>query len=138
MRHPMRVSAAGRGICAGWLPGVSAGRGQRKSGSLDGPKPLWLWLDYSGSQGGGDDALVAAGDQARHRTTVAVELGDAGRALRAAGAVDVSGLSSERRARMLIDVARAHAQRRGADVVHVLEDVVLVAGDLHRALAAVA
>jgi transcriptional regulator with XRE-family HTH domain len=44
--------------------------------------------------------------------TVAVELGDAGRALRAAAAVDVSGLSAERRARMLIDVARAHAQRR--------------------------
>lgn len=42
----------------------------------------------------------------------AVELGDAGRALRAAGSVDVSGLSAERRARMLVDVARAHAQRR--------------------------
>jgi tetratricopeptide (TPR) repeat protein len=43
---------------------------------------------------------------------VAVELGDAGRALRAAAAVDASGLSAERRARMLIDVARARAQRR--------------------------
>lgn len=43
---------------------------------------------------------------------VAVELGDAGRALRAAAQTDTSGLSSERRARMLIDVARAHAQRR--------------------------
>lgn len=43
---------------------------------------------------------------------VAVELGDAGRALRAASGVDASRLSAERRARMLIDVARAHAQRR--------------------------
>lgn len=47
-----------------------------------------------------------------HEVTVAVELGDAGRALRAAAAVDTSSLSAERRARMLIDVARAHAQRR--------------------------
>lgn len=49
---------------------------------------------------------------ALYEIAVAVELGDAGRALRAADAVDVSGLSAERRARMLIDVARAHAQRR--------------------------
>lgn len=43
---------------------------------------------------------------------VAVELGDAGRALRAAATVDTSGLSAERQARLLIEVARAHAQRR--------------------------
>jgi TPR repeat protein len=47
-----------------------------------------------------------------HEIAVAVELGDAGRALRAAAAVDAGGLSAERRARMQIDVARAHAQRR--------------------------
>jgi transcriptional regulator with XRE-family HTH domain len=47
-----------------------------------------------------------------HEIAVAVELGDAGRALRAAAAVDTSGLSAERQARTLIDVARAHAQRR--------------------------
>jgi transcriptional regulator with XRE-family HTH domain len=47
-----------------------------------------------------------------YEIAVAVELGDAGRALRAAAAVDASGLSAERQARMLIDVARAHAQRR--------------------------
>ena len=47
-----------------------------------------------------------------HEIAVAVELGDAGRALRAAATVATSGLSAERRARMLIDVARAHAQRR--------------------------
>ena len=47
-----------------------------------------------------------------HEIAVAVELGDAGRALRAAATVDTSGLSAERQGRMLVDVARAHAQRR--------------------------
>jgi transcriptional regulator with XRE-family HTH domain len=50
-----------------------------------------------------------------YEIAVAVELGDAGRALRAAERVDVSGLSPERQGRMLIDVARAHAQRRQVD-----------------------
>jgi transcriptional regulator with XRE-family HTH domain len=49
---------------------------------------------------------------ALYEIAVAVELGDAGRALRVAGMLDTAGLSAERRARMLIDVARAHAQRR--------------------------
>jgi tetratricopeptide (TPR) repeat protein len=49
---------------------------------------------------------------ALHEIAVAVELGDAGRALRAAATADTAGLSAERQARMLIDVARAHAQRR--------------------------
>ena len=47
-----------------------------------------------------------------YEIAVAVELGDAGRALRAAATVDTSGLSAERQSRMLVDVARAHAQRR--------------------------
>jgi transcriptional regulator with XRE-family HTH domain len=47
-----------------------------------------------------------------YEIAVAVEVGDAGRALRAAASVDTTGLSAERQARMLIDVARAHAQRR--------------------------
>ncbi len=46
---------------------------------------------------------------------IAVELGDAGRALRAAELADVTELSPERQARMLIDIARAHAQRRQPD-----------------------
>jgi tetratricopeptide (TPR) repeat protein len=50
-----------------------------------------------------------------HEIAVAVELGDAGRALRAAEQVDAAGLSPERRGRMLIDIARAHAQRRQID-----------------------
>lgn len=49
---------------------------------------------------------------ALYEIAVAVELGDAGRALRTAATVDTTGLSVERQARMLIDVARAHAQRR--------------------------
>jgi transcriptional regulator with XRE-family HTH domain len=49
---------------------------------------------------------------ALYEIAVAVELGDAGRALRTATTVDTSGLSAERQARMLIDVARAHVQRR--------------------------
>lgn len=50
-----------------------------------------------------------------HEIAVAVELSDAGRALRAAGQVDASGLSAERQGRMLIDIARAHAQRRNVN-----------------------
>jgi transcriptional regulator with XRE-family HTH domain len=47
-----------------------------------------------------------------HRVAVAVELGDAGEALHIAQGVNPSALSPERRARFLVDVARAHAQRR--------------------------
>lgn len=47
-----------------------------------------------------------------HGVGVSVELGDAGDALRRAAAIDVAALSEERRARFLIDVARAYGQRR--------------------------
>ncbi len=64
---------------------------------------------------------------ALHEIAVAVELGDAGRALRAAATVDTTGLSAERQARMLIDVARAHAQRRQVSeavaALHQAEDI---------------
>lgn len=49
-----------------------------------------------------------------HKVTVAVELGDAGTALRIAEDFDPSGLSPERRSRYLVELARAHAQRRDA------------------------
>ncbi|SDZ46561.1 hypothetical protein SAMN05444365_1206 [Micromonospora pattaloongensis] len=49
---------------------------------------------------------------ALHEVAVAVELGDAGLALRTAATVDPSALSPERRGRYLIDIARAHGQRR--------------------------
>ncbi|MBV9011174.1 MAG: XRE family transcriptional regulator, partial [Pseudonocardiales bacterium] len=47
-----------------------------------------------------------------YEVNIAVELGDAGHALRVAGKADTAGLSAERQARLLIEVARAHAQRR--------------------------
>ncbi|MEU6222309.1 helix-turn-helix domain-containing protein [Streptomyces sp. NPDC047042] len=47
-----------------------------------------------------------------HAVSTAVELGDAGLALEVAQQVVPSGLSPERQARFLLDVARAHAQRR--------------------------
>ncbi|MEU1624135.1 helix-turn-helix transcriptional regulator [Streptomyces sp. NPDC020096] len=50
-----------------------------------------------------------------HEVSVAVDLGDAGVALRAAEAIDASVLSFERQTRFQIDVARAHAQRRQVD-----------------------
>ncbi|MFG2071248.1 helix-turn-helix domain-containing protein [Nonomuraea maritima] len=52
---------------------------------------------------------------ALHEVAVAVEVGDAGHALRVGAAVDTSSLSAERRARLFIDLARAHTQRRQVD-----------------------
>ncbi|MEV6651751.1 helix-turn-helix domain-containing protein [Streptomyces sp. NPDC051219] len=47
-----------------------------------------------------------------HAVSTAVDLGDAGLALDVADQVDAARLSPERQARFLLDVARAHAQRR--------------------------
>jgi transcriptional regulator with XRE-family HTH domain len=47
-----------------------------------------------------------------YEVSIAIELGDAGHALRVAAKADTTKLSPERQARLLIDVARAHAQRR--------------------------
>jgi transcriptional regulator with XRE-family HTH domain len=49
-----------------------------------------------------------------HTVAVAVEVGDAGEAIDVASQIDASGMSPERQARLLIDVARAHMQRRHA------------------------
>lgn len=49
---------------------------------------------------------------ALHSVAVAVELGNAGDALALAAKVRMDALSPERQARYLVDVARAHAQRR--------------------------
>jgi transcriptional regulator with XRE-family HTH domain/tetratricopeptide (TPR) repeat protein len=49
---------------------------------------------------------------ALHAVSVAVELGDAGQALDLAREIDTSGMSPERQARYLIDLAAAHAMRR--------------------------
>ena len=52
---------------------------------------------------------------ALYEIAVSVDLGDAGHALRVAAATDLTGLSPGRRARALIDVARAHALRGQVD-----------------------
>jgi transcriptional regulator with XRE-family HTH domain len=52
---------------------------------------------------------------ALHEVAVAIEVGDAGHALRVGAAVDTSPLSPERQARLYVDLARAHAQRRQVD-----------------------
>jgi len=52
---------------------------------------------------------------ALHEVAVAIEVGDAGHALRTAATADTTALSGERRARLHIDLARAHAQLRQVD-----------------------
>ena len=52
---------------------------------------------------------------ALYEISVSVDLGDAGHALRVAATADTTGLSPGRRARMLIDVARAFALREQVD-----------------------
>ena len=51
---------------------------------------------------------------AMHEVAVAVELGDAGHAIRTAERIETTALSPERRGRLLIDLARAWNQRRQA------------------------
>lgn len=72
---------------------------------------------------------------ALHEVAVAVDLGDAGVALRAAQTVDASGLSAERQTRFQIDLARAYAQRRQvADAVSALLAARELSSELVRAL----
>ncbi|WP_406170060.1 helix-turn-helix domain-containing protein [Streptomyces sp. NBC_00996] len=72
---------------------------------------------------------------ALHEVAVAVDLGDAGVALRAAQTVDASGLSAERQTRFQIDLARAYAQRRQvADAVSALLAACELSPELVRAL----
>ncbi|MFQ6397572.1 hypothetical protein ACLMAJ_29515 [Nocardia sp. KC 131] len=47
-----------------------------------------------------------------HEVAAAVELGDAGEAIRIAESIDASTVFAARRGRLMIDVARARAQRR--------------------------
>ncbi|MFF4903661.1 helix-turn-helix domain-containing protein [Streptomyces sp. NPDC001260] len=68
-----------------------------------------------------------------HAVSTAVELGDAGLALEVAEQVDTSGLSPERQGRFLLDVARAHAQRRhvGEATAALLEAEALTPEQVH-------
>lgn len=52
-----------------------------------------------------------------HEVSIAVELEDSGRALRAADNTNTQQLSPERQVRLLIDVARAHGQRDHTDLL---------------------
>lgn len=75
---------------------------------------------------------------ALHEVSVAVDLGDAGVALRAAATVDPTRLSPERQARFHVDVAKAHAQRRQVDdAVAALEQVHQLLPEMFRANPAV-
>ncbi|MFD6322105.1 helix-turn-helix domain-containing protein [Streptomyces sp. NPDC058442] len=68
-----------------------------------------------------------------HAVATAVDLGDAGLALDVASSVDPSGLSPERQSRFLLDVARAHAQRRhvGEAVAALLDAEKLAPEQIH-------
>ncbi|MFE3636014.1 helix-turn-helix domain-containing protein [Streptomyces sp. NPDC059168] len=68
-----------------------------------------------------------------HAVSTAVELGDAGLALEVAQRVDASSLSPERQSRFLLDVARAHAQRRhvGEATAAILEAESLAPEQIH-------
>lgn len=84
-------------------------------------------------EGGAFDTEFGALNVAVHAVSVAVELGDAAEALRRAKAVDAARLSSERRARLLVDVACAHAQqRKAAAALQALEDAEQLAPELVR------
>jgi transcriptional regulator with XRE-family HTH domain len=52
---------------------------------------------------------------ALHEVAVAVDLGNAGDAIRVASEIDASGLSAERQGRLQIDIARAWTQRRNPE-----------------------
>ena len=70
-----------------------------------------------------------------HEVAVAVDLGDAGVALRAAERVDASGLSAERQTRFRLDLARAHAQRRQIpDAVSAVREAQRLSPEIVRAM----
>ena len=114
------IAAARRGDAdAGWL---AMSRAQDAAGELG--------TDYVD---GTFDTEFGAQNVAFHATSVAVELGDAAEALRRASAVDAGRLSSERRARLLVDVARAQAQqRKGSAALQALEEAEQLAPELVR------
>lgn len=115
------------GACALLLAVLEAREGDRKSaeGHLRIARSLARRLgedrdDYGTEFGPTNVAL--------HAVAVAVELGNASDAIALAGEVQITGLSPERQARYLVDVARAHAQRRDlAAAVKALEQAESIA-----------
>jgi transcriptional regulator with XRE-family HTH domain len=79
------------------------------------------------------DTEFGARNVALHAAAMAVDLGEAAEAVRQWRAVDTNGLSAERRARLLVDLARAHAQRRNSGAaVEALEEAERLAPEMIR------
>ena len=78
-------------------------RTRNRHGRVDVPADLADWTQFGPANVG------------VHRVSAAVELGDAGDALRIARSLDLDGLSLSRRSRHLLDVALAHSYRRDTD-----------------------
>jgi transcriptional regulator with XRE-family HTH domain len=114
------VAAARRGDAhSAWLAISRAQDAARKLGA-----------DYEDGQ---FNTEFGAQNVAVHAVSVAVELGEAAEALRRANAVDAGRLSSERRARLLVDLARAQAQqRKGGAAIQALEEAEQLAPELVR------
>lgn len=119
------------------LAAVAAAREGRRAAAL---AHLDAARADAGRSSGGDAAAAADRDGEfgpanveAHAVSVAVELGDAGMAIDLAAGLDPSSLSPERRARVLVDVARAYTQRRQvAPATEVLLDADRLAPELVR------
>jgi transcriptional regulator with XRE-family HTH domain/quinol monooxygenase YgiN len=92
--------------------GVTAARAGRRSAAHDHVEAARALASGLGGYRDERDTEFGPTNVDVHAVAVAVELGDAGVALDMAQRVDPSPLSAERQARFLVDVARAHGQRR--------------------------
>jgi len=110
-------------LCGGLalLRAVVAARGGRQAaayGQLTRARQLAARL---GAQRAGGAPEFGPEYVALYEIAVSVDLGDAGHALRVAAAADTTGLSAARKARMLVDVARAFRLReQGTEAVGAL------------------
>jgi transcriptional regulator with XRE-family HTH domain len=126
-----------RGALALQLAVVAARLGDSATayGWLDAARPL---ADRVGSGRNDYNTEFGPPNLRMHEVSVAVELGDAGRALTAAASLDASSLSAERRTRLLVDVARANAQvRRIPEAVADLREALTIAPEQVRSHRAV-
>jgi transcriptional regulator with XRE-family HTH domain len=91
---------------------VIAARESRRGPARDDVEAARRLADRLGEDRDDHDTEFGPTNVAVHAVAVAVELGDAGEALEIAESLDVTPLSAERRARFLVDLARAYTQRR--------------------------
>jgi len=135
---PTSVKAAAmRGALALQLAVVAAlrGEGARAYEWLDVARPL---AERVGDNRNDYNTEFGRPNLSLHEVAVAVELGDAGRALRVANSVERQSLSPERVSGLLIDVARAHAQlRQIPEAMSALREALTVAPEHVRSHAAV-